>query len=131
MTKATGRAKPKNRRKKTGEEEAQPKPPSPSPPSPILAREDAPKDEDEDQPVPPQPDQPDQPASDGDGSSDEECTTSKVPELTPAQEQELAEFYEEYLIFYDKSWSDFKNAKKRERILQEKADAMKLTCELF
>ena len=82
MTKATGRAKPKNREKKTGEEEEA----QPQPPSPVLAQEEAPKDDDKDPPEPPQPDQPDQPASDGDGSSDEECTTSNVPELTPAQE---------------------------------------------
>nr|XP_034330392.1 uncharacterized protein LOC117690373 [Crassostrea gigas] len=61
------------------------------------------------------------------GSSEEEemedsIIKQKSMELTPEQEQELAEIYEENPCFYDKSRSDFKNSNKKDRLLQEKAE---------
>lgn len=59
----------------------------------------------------------------------EDSIKQKSMKLTPQEEQELAEFYEENFRFYDKSWSDFKNFKKKDRLLQEKAGTMNLTGE--
>lgn len=59
----------------------------------------------------------------------EDSIKQKSMKLTPQEEQELAEFYEENFRFYDKSWSDFKNSKKKDRLLQEKAGTMNLTGE--
>ena len=123
-SKATARAKPKNKKKKAADEEEEVQD-LPQPPSPV---------DDEDQP-----DQPDQPSDvdvDVDGSSgddEEEAAKSKekVPELAPAVEQELAEFYEEHPMFYDKSRSDYKNSKKKDRLLQERATALNLTGEFY
>lgn len=59
----------------------------------------------------------------------EDSIKQKSMKLTPQEEQELAEFYEENFRFYDKSLSDFKNSKKKDRLLQEKAGTMNLTGE--
>lgn len=59
----------------------------------------------------------------------EDSIKQKSMKLTPQEEQELAEFYEENFCFYDKSLSDFKNSKKKDRLLQEKAGTMNLTGE--
>ena len=47
---------------------------------------------------------------------EEDYLKTKVSQLQPAVEQELADFYEGNPIFYDKSRSDFKNWKKKERL---------------
>ena len=60
---------------------------------------------------------------------EENYLKTKVPQLQPAVEQELADFYERNPIFYDKSRSDFKISKKKERLLQEQAAALNLTDE--
>ena len=59
----------------------------------------------------------------------EATSQSTVPELGPGIEEELAEFYEENPLYYDKSRSDVKNQKKKDCLLQEKLDSPNLTGE--
>ncbi|XP_076034780.1 uncharacterized protein LOC143021264 [Oratosquilla oratoria] len=65
--------------------------------------------------------------TDDEGEESVEMAQSKVPELPPHVEQELAEFYAQNPLFYDKSRHDFKNSKKKERLLEEKAASMNLS----
>ncbi|XP_052693199.1 uncharacterized protein LOC128171449 [Crassostrea angulata] len=116
MTKTAAKGKMANRRKKAKEETQDlPQQPSPKPVDDPLEPTD--EGDERDKPL-------DQPAEHSEpyGSSEEEemedsIIKQKSMELTPEQEQELAEFYEENPCFYDKSRSDFKNSKKKDRLL--------------
>ena len=124
MTKATGKVKAKGRKKKAPQDDDD-APDIPQPPSPIEEPEEPAEEREETDK-----------AAEADGSSeDEEEDTAKsnfkVPQLTPEQEQELAEFYEENPLFYDKNRSDFKNTKKKDRLLQEKAEQIKVSGEYY
>ncbi|XP_061186715.1 uncharacterized protein LOC133194821 [Saccostrea echinata] len=120
MTKATGKAK-MNRRKKAQEEEAQDLPQQPSP------VHDPPEPADEGEEPPDQPAEPLEPDGYSEDEDEQDPSKQKSLDLTPEQEQELADFYQENPCFYDKSRSDFKNSKKKDRLIQEKAAAMNLT----
>ncbi|XP_062603785.1 uncharacterized protein LOC134265576 [Saccostrea cucullata] len=118
-TKSTKKAKVSRRKKAQGEEEVQDLPQQPSPVHPELV--------DEGEEPPDHPIEPLQPDGYSEDEDEEDPYKHKSLDLTPEQEQELADFFEENPCFYDKSRSDFKNTKKKDRLIQEKAAAMNLT----
>lgn len=121
-TKSTNKAYASRRKKAQGEEEAQDMPQQPSP-----SVHNPPELVDEGEEPPDQPIEPSQPDGYSEDEDEEDPCKQKSLDLTPEEEQELADFFEENPCFYDKSRSDFKNSKKKDRLIQEKAAAMNLT----
>ena len=124
MTKSTSKGKVKRHKKKTVEEEEEAQD-IPQPPSPVI--------DDEEENVA-QIEEVREEASGADAESDdddddEETPKCKVPQLSKEVEQDLAEFFQENEIFYDKSRSDFKNSKKKDRLLQEKGAKLNMSGE--
>ena len=53
----------------------------------------------------------------------------KMAQLTANTEQRLVDFYEENPLFYDKSLPEFKNAMKKERLINKKASELNISRE--
>ena len=125
MTKSTSKGKVKGRKKKTVEEEEEAQD-IPQLPSPVTEQE-----EEQIEDMPEAASGPDAGSDDDDDvdDDDEETVKCKVPQLSKQVEQDLAEFFQENEIFYDKSRSDFKNSKKKDRLLQEKGAKLNMSGE--
>ena len=102
--------KSEGRKKRIAEEEEVPNIPQPL--SPTDEQNDAVEEYSE------EPAEPPYAGRCSENKGEENYLKTKVPQLQLAVEQELTDFYEGNPIFYDKSRSDYKNAKK-ERLLQE------------
>ena len=131
QTKATTKVKPKKSKKTAGDDVPPPADLPARSPSPVRPAEDDDPQDQVDEPtenVPEQaggregdsdPDDPNQ-AVYSDHEEDEDAgTTTKGKAYPTAIEQQMAEFFEENPLFYDKSRSDFKNGKKKDRLLQD------------